>query len=70
VFCNLITFLDYIIIDQQGVKHWKYFAIYDEQVEENTPSQCQCKKKRLSFCKMYYVQIIEGFNIKIGKEQQ
>jgi hypothetical protein len=59
--------LDYIFAEQQGIKHWRYFVVYNEHVEEETPSQCSCKNERLYVYKMYYVPITKGFNIKIGK---
>jgi len=34
----LLSFVYYFFANKQGVEHWKYFSIYNEQVEEKTTS--------------------------------
>jgi hypothetical protein len=52
------------IIDQQGIKHWGNLSICDESFTKETSFECWCQEMRFQLCHVYYLWIIEGFDIK------
>jgi hypothetical protein len=59
-----------IFTNKQGVKHWRYFSVCDEQVKEETPFQCWCKKKKGSiFAKCNVCESLKDLISKLGKNR-
>jgi hypothetical protein len=67
VFCNLIIFSDYIIANQQGVKHWRYFIVCNEHVEENTPFNVDVRKKGFVSAKCIMCESLKDLISKLGR---
>jgi hypothetical protein len=65
VYCSYL--FHYVFTYKQGVKHCKYFSIYNEDVEEEHRLNVDVQKRRLIFTKCIMCESLKDLISELGK---